>query len=94
MLLRLLKNWKTTSAGLLIIIGAIVHIVFVLRSPEPVTETEIMVAVGAILGGLGMLYSTDSSESKKISDAVDKINQEGPSPDTEFLTKPPAVKDK
>lgn len=72
----LLDNWKTTSAGLTLIIGAIVHIAFLVTHAEPVTEKDVMLAIGAIFAGVGMLAAGDASKSKKDVNAVDvKVDQ-------------------
>lgn len=58
----LLKNWKTTSTGATMIIGAIVHLVFVFKAGK-MDEPTVMLAVGAILAGLGFIFAGDASAS-------------------------------
>ena len=70
-----LDNWKTTSAGLVLIVGAVVHLIFQIRGGH-ITENDIMLAIGAILGGVGMLAAGDASKSKKDVAKVDsKVDQ-------------------
>jgi hypothetical protein len=53
------KNWKTTSAGVLMIIGAIVRLAV---HQGTFTEELIMGAVIAIVGGIGLIVAQDSKE--------------------------------
>ena len=53
------KNWKTTSAGLTLIIGAVVTIVYSAKAGA-VTQEVLMGAVAAVLGGVGLLFAKDS----------------------------------
>jgi hypothetical protein len=79
----LLKNWKTTSAGLTMIIGSVVHLVFAVKGGTA-NEMVWTVSLTAIVGGLGLVFAGDSSVSAAASGrnaaAVDRINQEGASP--------------
>lgn len=58
----LLTNWKTTSAGLVMIIGAVVHLVFCIKSGTD-SEGVWTASLTAILGGLGLLFAGDASKS-------------------------------
>lgn len=62
MIQNLLSNWKTTSTGLTMMIGAIVHLIFVSKSGK-LEETTVMTAVGLFLGGLGLLVAGDGGKS-------------------------------
>ena len=62
MIQNLLKNWKTTSTGATMIIGSIVHLVFVYQAKK-MDEPTVMLAVGAILAGLGFIFAGDASAS-------------------------------
>lgn len=53
----LLRNWKTTSAGILAIAGGIALYVN--------DKTKIMEALTAILSGIGLLVASDSMDQKK-----------------------------
>lgn len=77
-----LANWKTTSAGLTAIIGAIVHMVFTHKTAD---ENAWMITIGAIIGGLGLIFAGDASHSEKSAVAIDKMNQMGTSPDAKPL---------
>ncbi len=63
----LFKNWKTTSAGLLAIIGAVVGLAYGWHNLNP---TEITAAASAILGGVGLIAAGDASQSIQTGDSV------------------------
>lgn len=54
----LLVNWKTTSSGLLSIIGGVVRLIFAF-SNHGVTEEAIMTSATTILLGVGLLFARD-----------------------------------
>ena len=56
------KNWKTTSAGVVMIAGAIVRLAV---HQGTFTEELIMGAVIAIVGGIGLIVAQDSKEETK-----------------------------
>lgn len=51
----LFTNWKTTSAGILLIVGSIAGIFFV---PE-ITLAVIMGTATGVLGGIGLIFAKD-----------------------------------
>ena len=55
----LLDNWKTTSAGLTMIIGSTVHLVFSVRDGSA-NENTWTISLTAILGGIGLIYAGDA----------------------------------
>lgn len=63
----LLTNWKTTSAGLLIIVQAIVHMAYEIKS-STTSENSWMIAATSILGGIGLMFAGDSSNSTQNKD--------------------------
>ena len=81
----LFRNWKTTSAGLLMIGGAIIHLVFAIIS-KTANENTWTIALFAVVGGIGLMFAGDSSVSadvqvvSNVAAAVDRVNKEGPSP--------------
>lgn len=81
MIQNLIKNWKTTSAGLTLIVGSVVHLVFAFHTADEATWTA---SITAILGGLGLIFAGDanvpSATSVQTAQAVDQINQQGPNP--------------
>lgn len=81
MIANLLRNWKTTSAGMTLIIGSIVHLVFAFHTADEATWTASLTAIG---GGLGLMFAGDanvpSATSVKTAQAIDQINQQGPNP--------------
>ena len=89
MIQRLIANWKTTSAGVIMIIGAIVHLYF----NRPLTEPMLMMGVTAIIGGLGLLFAGDANVSAVAADknavAIDRINAKGSDPGAEVLSVTP-----
>lgn len=53
-----MKDWKTTSAGISMITAAIIGVYF-----APVIDAVIVTAaVTGILGGIGLLFSKDSTK--------------------------------
>jgi uncharacterized membrane protein len=56
-----MKNWKTTSSGISMIVGALVGIYFT-YTEGTVDAVVITTAVTAILGGIGLLFSKDYTE--------------------------------
>ena len=50
-----MKNWKTTSSGILLIIGAVVGVVFA----PVITSVVIMAAATSAITGLGLLFAKD-----------------------------------
>jgi hypothetical protein len=53
------KSWKTTSAGIIGIVGGIIRLLFAIRSGN-FSEEAIMTSVTGIVGGLGFLFAKDS----------------------------------
>lgn len=62
MLKNLLKNWKTTSAGLAMIISSVIHLVFAVLH-NTADESTWTTAVMGIVGGVGLLAAGDSTTS-------------------------------
>jgi H+/Cl- antiporter ClcA len=54
-----MKNWKTTSSGIVLIVGALVAIIFSAIAGT-ITQDEIMTSVTAILAGIGLFFAKDS----------------------------------
>lgn len=52
------KDYKTTSAGILLIVGAVVSIIFNIHN---LTEVIVMASITAIVSGIGLLFAKDSS---------------------------------
>lgn len=80
---KILVNWKTTSAGALMVIGAIVGIVYALTEKGAPTQTELMTAFTAVFAGLGLIFSRDVDKSteetnghKEMEDAGERINNQ------------------
>ena len=53
-----MKNWKTTSAGILMVLGAAATVYF---HVGPITQELAMGAITAVLGGIGLIFSKDSN---------------------------------
>ena len=53
-----MKSWKTTSAGALMILGAIAAVYF---HEGPLTQDVVMGAATALIGGLGLIFAKDSN---------------------------------
>jgi hypothetical protein len=52
-----MKNWKTTSTGIIMIIGAIVAVIFT----KPLTQEVIIASATAVVGGLGLIFAKDNN---------------------------------
>lgn len=55
-----LKSWKTTSAGILMVVGGITRLAFAFKSGN-FTEEAIMSSSTLIVGGLGLVFAKDSN---------------------------------
>ena len=91
----LIANWKTTSAGLTMIIGAVVHLVFAVKGHTG-DENTWTTSLLAIAGGIGLMFAGDSTASAQdhadskaaIEDLKSKVATSIQSGDTSILTKP------
>ena len=63
MIQNLIANWKTTGAGLTMIIGSAVHLVFSVRDGSA-NENTWTISLTAIVGGVGLIFAGDASQSK------------------------------
>jgi uncharacterized membrane protein HdeD (DUF308 family) len=61
----LLKNWKTTSAGITMIAGGIIHLGFQIKAGTA-DENSWTIAVAAIVGGVGLIAAGDASQSESV----------------------------
>jgi hypothetical protein len=69
MLKNLFKNWRTTSAGLTMIVGGTVHLIFCIRAGTA-TEGVWTASILGTIGGVGLMFAGDSSASRQESVAV------------------------
>jgi hypothetical protein len=53
-----MKNWKTTSTGLVMILGAIANVYFSFKG-NSLSQGVITGSTTAFLGGIGLLFSKD-----------------------------------
>jgi len=53
-------NWKTTSAGILAIVGALTGLVFAIIN-KTITPDVITACVTGLLGGIGLLFAKDNN---------------------------------
>lgn len=83
MMQNLLKNWKTTSAGILSIGLSSIHLIYQLKS-HTADENSWGVWLTAVLVGVGLLFAGDSSTSVQKTDVT-------PDPGTGFLKKADAT---
>jgi hypothetical protein len=51
-----MKSYKTTSAGILMIAGAVLSLVF---ANGPINQEDIKMALAGILGGIGLIFAKD-----------------------------------
>jgi hypothetical protein len=68
MIKNLIANWKTTSAGLTMIVGSAVHLVFSVKSGSA-NENTWTIALTAMIGGIGLLLAGDASVSVQKTDS-------------------------
>lgn len=68
MIKNLVASWKTTSAGLVMIIGSIIHLIFAVRSGTA-TEGVWTASVTAIVAGIGLILAGDATASVSKSEA-------------------------
>lgn len=59
---RLLLNWKTSSIGILAILGGLVRVCFAITN-HSFTEEAVMTALTTIVGGIGFLFTRDADVS-------------------------------
>jgi len=64
MIQNLLTNWKTTSAGLVMIIGSIIHLIFAIKGGHA-DEPTWTATFTAILAGIGLIAAGDGSTAVK-----------------------------
>ncbi len=57
-------SWKTTSIGLTMVIGVIVHFVYTCLH-GPIQEMDIMTLVGGVFGGIGFMVSRDNDKTSE-----------------------------
>lgn len=55
-----MKNWKTTSAGITMIVGGITGLYFAIKT-QTVNEGTITATLTAVLGGIGLIYAKDNN---------------------------------
>lgn len=54
-----MKNWKTTSAGITMIVSSIVGFYFAFKSGN-LNEATVTACVTSLLGGIGLIFSKDA----------------------------------
>ena len=59
---KIFSNWKTTSTGLVMIVGSITHLVFMIRA-NTADENTWNTTFAAILGGVGLILAGDAGAS-------------------------------
>ena len=58
------KSWKTTTAGILAVVGGIVRFYFAAKAGQ-VTEEAITTSLTAILSGIGLIVARDNDKSSE-----------------------------
>src|SRR5438309_6885718 len=88
MIKNLLTNWKTSSAGLLMILGAVVHLAFAIKHGTADEGTWIA-TLTAIVGGVGLIAAGDAAQAQKQQDqVVQNVKRAIQTGDTSILEKP------
>lgn len=57
-------SWKTTSAGILSIVGGLVRLGFAIKAKE-LSEEAIMTIATTILTGVGLLFARDNNKTSE-----------------------------
>lgn len=65
-------SWKTTTAGVLVILSAFVSIAIRLLHGEIPTEAEFVALAGAIVAGVGLLKARDNDKTSQEVGATQK----------------------
>jgi len=65
MIKNLLTNWKTTSAGVAMILTSLIHLAFQIKA-HTVDESACTVAALAVLGGVGLIFAGDAAQSVQL----------------------------
>lgn len=87
---KILCSWQTTSAGILMICGAIVHLVF-MSIHHTADESTWMQSITAILGGLAAIAAGDAAKSattRDVNELKQNVVKAIENKDTTFITKP------
>lgn len=58
-----MNSWKTTSAGIISIIGGLVRLIFAFKTG--ITEEAIMTSVTTIVAGIGLIFARDNDKSSE-----------------------------
>jgi hypothetical protein len=74
MIKKLLSNWQTSSTGLTLIIGSVVHLIFTWRTA---TEGVWTASLTAIVGGLGLMFAGDANKSAPVKELEQVKSQMG-----------------
>lgn len=86
----LINNWKTSSAGIVLIITGLIHIVFGLIH-KSISEQDFTTTMVSIVTGIGLIVAGDGGKSSvetktKLADLQNQISQV--KTDTSTITKP------
>lgn len=57
-------SWKTTSAGLLTILGGLTRLAFAIKAGN-VTEEAVLTTLTAIVGGIGLVLARDNDRTSE-----------------------------
>lgn len=80
---KVFSHWKTTTMGVIAIVGGVVRLVFAIKSGNW-TEESLTTSIGGIMGGIGFLFAADNTAPVNTPKIV-QMDDEG----TEIPTKPP-----
>jgi hypothetical protein len=84
-------NWKTSSAGIVLIMTGLIHLVFGLIHKN-ITEQDFTTTMVSIITGVGLIVAGDASKSVANHDEtlkeLDNIKSAMRSGDTSIITKP------
>jgi hypothetical protein len=63
------KSWKTTSAGIVLVVGGAIRLYFAIKAGN-ITEEAITTSLTGILSGIGLIFARDNDKSSEDVGAV------------------------
>jgi hypothetical protein len=74
---KIMHNWKTSSTGLLMVLGGLTSIIYSVLDNGRVEQGELMIQAGAIITGLGLVFSRDVGVSTEMEAGRPDLEDEG-----------------
>lgn len=77
---KFLINWKTSSAGVLLIVGAVISLVYAFTDSNSAgrpSEVVLMAQITAIITGFGLIVARDADKSSEETAGVKELEDAG-----------------